>query len=304
MLATAGQLPAGSGWAYELKWDGVRALAACQAGAVHLYARKGNEITQGYPELAGLAEGLPEVVLDGEIVAFDETGRPSFRALAERMHVRERARAAQLAAATPVTYLVFDLLRLDGTDLTGMPYRQRRELLAELALDGHRWTVPPAFDDGPATQGASEEYGLEGVVAKRLSSVYRPGTRSPDWIKVKSELTGDFVVGGWRPGARALGALLVGVPAPGGGLTYRGRVGGGISAAGEKALIAALGRLVADASPFGDSIPREDSRTAVWVRPEVVVEVKFGERTRDGRLRFPRFVRLRPDKAPSDVIDE
>jgi bifunctional non-homologous end joining protein LigD len=220
------------------------------------------------------------------------------------MHVRDTVRAARLAAATPVTYLIFDLLRLDGLDLLAMPYEQRREVLAELALDGARWTVPPSFDDGQATLEASQEYGLEGVVAKRLGSAYRPGTRSPDWIKVKSDQTGDFVVGGWRPGARALGALLVGVPAAGGGLTYRGRVGGGISAAAERALLSAVNPLVTQRSPFGDSIPREDSRTAVWVRPEVVVEVKFGERTRDGRLRFPRFVRLRPDKAPSDVCDE
>ena len=309
MLATAGALPAGPGWAYELKWDGVRALAVCDGGAPRLYARRGNEITGAYPELAGLGAGLPAgTVLDGEIVVLDADGRPSFAALAERMHVRGAARAGALAAATPVTYLIFDLLRLDGVDLVGVGYGQRREFLDELAVPlapaGARWMVPPSFDDGSATLAACVEHGLEGVVAKRLTAPYRPGTRSPDWVKVKNEQTADYVVGGWRPGARAIGALLVGVPGPepqsGGGLVYRGRVGGGISAAAERELLATLRPLVIPASPFGASIPLQDAATAIWVRPELVVEVKFGERTRDDRLRFPRFVRLRPDKAPQE----
>jgi bifunctional non-homologous end joining protein LigD len=141
------------------------------------------------------------------------------------------------------------------------------------------------------------------VVAKRRTSLYRPGTRSPDWIKVKVEQTGDFVVGGYRPGARALGALLVGVPGPD-GLSFRGRVGGGISAASERELLAVLGPLLAPSSPFSTAIPREDSRGAVWVRPEIVVELKFAERTADRRLRFPRFLHLRADKSPDEVIDE
>ena len=304
MLATPGVLPGGAGWAYELKWDGVRALAVCGAGATRLYARKGHEITVAYPELAGLCADTADAVLDGEVVVFDATGRPSFRDLAERMHVRERHRAARLAASTPVTYLVFDVLRLRGVDLLDVPYESRRLLLEELDLNATRWMTPPAFDDGAATMAASRENGLEGVVAKRLGSPYRPGIRSPDWIKVKREQTAEFVVGGWRPGARAIGGLLVGVPAPRGGLLFRGRVGGGISAAAERELADVLHPLVTPTSPFAEPIPREDSRTAVWVRPEVVVELKFAERTRDNRLRFPRFLRLRPDKAPSEVEDE
>ena len=303
MLATPGELPTGPGWGYELKWDGVRAIAVCSGGATHVYARKGHEITSGYPELAGLGTAVEDAVLDGELVVMDERGRPSFRDLAERMHVRDRARAARLSHQYPVTYLVFDILRLGGVDLLDVPYAQRRLLLEELELEGGRWLVPPAFDDGPATVAASREHGLEGVVAKRLAAPYRPGLRSPDWIKVKLEDTGDFVIGGWRPGARAVGALLIGVPAPH-GLTYRGRVGGGISNAAEVELQRTLKPLVVDASPFGDTIPREDARTAIWVRPEMVVEVKFSERTRDGRLRFPRFLRLRPDKPVEEVVDE
>ena len=298
MLATAGPLPTGAGWSYELKWDGVRAVAVLSGGKARLYARSGAEITLAYPELAGLAGAVPDAVLDGEIVALDAAGRPSFQALAERMHVRDRERAGQLAVTVPITYMIFDLMSLRGEDLTGRSYEQRRAALEALAPAGPHWLVPPRFSDGPATQAAAEEHALEGVVAKRLGSVYRPGQRSPDWIKVKRDETGDFVIGGWRPGERKLGALLVGAPAAGGGLAFRGRVGGGIGAAAERSLLAALEPLRADRSPFVDELAREDARDARWVRPELVVEVRYGNRTADGRLRFPRFVRLRPDKAP------
>jgi len=306
MLATAApDLPTGQGWAYELKWDGVRAIANLAGGTTRLYARKGPEITVAYPELAGLAAaiGARDAVLDGEVAVLDPAGRPSFQALAERMHVRDALRAARLAAALPVTYLIFDLLRLDGTDLCGRPYGERRAALEGLGLNGDRWLVPPAFEDGPATMAAARQYNLEGVVAKRLNAPYRPGVRSPDWVKVKLEHTAEFVVGGYRPGARTLGSLLVGVPVPG-GLAFRGRVGGGISGASERALLDVLAPLRVADSPFVDVLPREDSRGAVWVRPQIVVELKFGQRTPDRRLRFPRFLRLRPDLTPDEVVDE
>jgi bifunctional non-homologous end joining protein LigD len=305
MLATAGQLPSGAQWWYELKWDGVRAICDLRGGAARLYARRGPEITVAYPELAGLAAAVAgrRAVLDGEVTVLDERGRPSFRALAERMHVREATRAARLAQTVPVTYLIFDVLALDGAELLGWPYEERRRILDGLGLGGDRWLVPPAFDDGPATLAAAREYQLEGVVAKRASGVYRPGTRTPDWVKVKLEQTADFVVGGYRPGARALGALLVGVPGEA-GLEFRGRVGGGISAASERELLETLEPLEAVDCPFAGTLPREDSRGAVWVRPEVVVEVRYSERTADRRLRFPRFLRLRPDKDPGEVVDE
>jgi bifunctional non-homologous end joining protein LigD len=307
MLAIAGPLPAGPGWAYEFKWDGVRAMAVASAGRLRIYARSGAEITRGYPELGRLGErlsraGLPgRALFDGEIVVMDEAGRPSFMTLAERMHVRDPVRTAKLAAAIPVTYLIFDLLELDGQDLTGQPYQLRRELLEALDLDAERWLVPPRFEDGPATVAAAHEYQLEGVMAKRLSSVYRPGLRSPDWVKVKQEPTEEFVVGGWRPGERALGALLVGSPGEDGLLDYCGRVGGGISGASERQLLAELRPLAGMVSPFREPLPREDSKDATWVRPELVVEVKYGQRTPDGKLRFPRFLRLRPDLTAGDL---
>ncbi|MFI6762738.1 non-homologous end-joining DNA ligase [Micromonospora sp. NPDC050417] len=303
MLATTGELPNGAGWGYEFKWDGVRALAQITGGLIRLYARSGTEITAAYPELVPLGEQVPDALLDGEVVVLTERGQPSFTALAERMHVRDPGRAARLAASMPVTYLIFDVLRLADADLTGQPYRQRRVTLDGLGLAGARWAAPPVFPDGPATYEAAGEHGLEGVVAKRLDSVYRPGVRSPDWVKVKLEVTGDFVVGGWRPGARRIGGLLVGVPAPDGGLIFRGRVGGGIGAAAERELLDVLEPRRVQTSPFAERVPREDARGAIWVRPEIVVEVKYGQRTPDGRLRFPRLRRLRPDKAAEDVDD-
>ncbi|HEX2774144.1 MAG TPA: non-homologous end-joining DNA ligase [Micromonosporaceae bacterium] len=303
MLAVTGELPSGPAWAYEFKWDGVRAIAVIAGGATRLYARSGTEITAAYPELASLGKQVPDAVLDGEVVVLNDQGVPSFTALAERMHVRERSRAARLAAAMPVTYMIFDLLRLGDTDLTGYSYQDRRAALEELGLGAARWAVPPVFPDGPTTYAVAGDHGLEGVVAKRRTSVYRPGVRSPDWVKIKLEVTGDFVVGGWRPGARKIGGMLVGVPIAGGKLAYRGRVGGGIGSAAERELLKVLEPLRAGTSPFAGDVPREDARGAIWVRPEIVVEIKYGQRTPDGRLRFPRFLRLRPDKAPEEVED-
>jgi bifunctional non-homologous end joining protein LigD len=238
------------------------------------------------------------------MVVLDAAGRPSFTALAERMHVREAGRAARLAASLPVTYMIFDVLLLDGEDLMHLPYAARRERLEDLALAGAHWMVPPSFTDGPATAAAARENHLEGVVAKRLDTPYVPGARSADWIKVKFDRTGDYVIGGWRSGVRKLGGLLVGVPGPD-GLLFRGRVGGGIGAAAERELLSVLGPLAVRDSPFvAGAVPREDARGAHWVSPDQVVEVRYGNRTPDGRLRFPRFLRLRPDKAPAECVEE
>lgn len=304
MLATAGPLPAGPGWTYEFKWDGVRAVAALSGGGARFYARSGAEITAAYPELAALGGELDEAVLDGEVVAFDAAGRPSFERLAERMHVRDPSNAARLATSCPITYLIFDLLRLDGLDLTPAPYADRRAALEELALTGDRWQVSPAFDDGEATLAASEEYGLEGVMAKRLSAPYRPGFRSPDWVKVKAVRSMELVIGGWRPGERPLGALLAGRPRSDGSLRFKARVGGGLADRMIAELLSRLEPLRSGENPFGDTIPREDARGAIWVEPRVVVEIGYGNETTAGRLRFPRFFRLRPDLTVDDLRGE
>jgi bifunctional non-homologous end joining protein LigD len=311
MLATAGELPEGPGWSFEFKWDGVRALAVVGPAGAHWFARSGAEITKAYPDLAGVgeplaADGITDAVLDGEIVVLDESGRPSFVALSQRMHVRDPGQARALASALPVSYMVFDILSANGTDVRAVPYVERRELLESLAPrlgEGGRFIVAPRFADGPATVAAARELALEGVVAKRLTSTYRSGVRSPDWIKLKHDRNGDYVVGAWRIGRRELGALLVGIPVEG-GLRYRGRVGGGISAAVERDLLRRLGPLVTKRSPFVDAVPREDLKGASYVEPMLVVEVRYGNLTPDGRLRFPRFVRLRPDKDPAEVTDE
>ena len=320
MLASAGPLPSGPGWAFELKWDGVRAIADCRGGRIRVYARSGTDATVAYPELARPSQVGTDAVLDGELVIFGPDGRPSFPALIERLHVRDPGRAKRLAAANPVTFLVFDLLRSAGVDLCELPYAQRRARLvaldvARLGLNPDTVIVPPVFDDGPATLAASRDHGLEGVVAKRLTARYRPGIRSADWVKIKFERTDEFVVGGWRPGVRTIGSLLVGAvaghsgaggqPVLGGdelSLVFRGRVGSGISAATERELLAVLRPLVTDASPFRGTIARVDSKGAVWVRPEVIVEVRFDHQTEAGRLRFPRLVRLRPDKHISEYL--
>jgi bifunctional non-homologous end joining protein LigD len=310
MLATAGELPVGPGWAYEFKWDGVRALAVLHDDKIKLYARSGADITRAYPELHGLgsalaANGITDAILDGEIVCLDAEGRPSFTALSERMHVRDTTRAWALAQTQPVNYMVFDILAANGSDISSVAYVERRQLLESVLPrlgDPGQWSVPPSFTDGPATLDAAASLALEGVVAKRLLSTYRPGQRSPDWVKIKHEQTGDYVIGGWRPGRRALGAVLVGTFTPG-GLLYRGRVGGGISAHAEKDLLARMGPLRTVGPPFTAPIPREDAKDAVFVRPELIVEVRYGNLTPDGRLRFPRFVRLRPDKTPEETAD-
>jgi len=303
MLATTGTLPLGPGWSYEFKWDGVRVLSAFDGGSPALFARSGAVVTAAYPEISGLS--LPAgSLLDGEMVVLDTSGRPSFTSLAERMHVRDPGRAARLAASLPVTYMIFDLLRYDGSSLLDLPYTERRAHLDRLGLAGAHWMVPPVFSDGPATAAAARENRLEGVVAKRSNTPYVPGQRSPDWIKVKFDRTGDYVIGGWRSGVRKLGGLLVGVPGPD-GLAFRGRVGGGIGAAAERELLSALSPLATGESPFAAGVvPREDARGAHWVRPDLVVEVRYGNRTPDGRLRFPRFLRLRPDKSPSECVED
>ncbi len=295
MLASTAPLPTGAGWAYEFKWDGVRAIAALRRTGLTLYARSGTDITVAYPELAGLSGLLPDAVLDGEIAVLDATGA-SFAALAERMHVRDARRAEQLAARRPVTYLIFDLLRLDGADLCGRPYAERRAMLTGLDLTGPQWLVPPSFTDGAATWAAATEHGLEGVVAKRLDSLYRPGRRSPNWVKVKQVATDDLIVGGYRPGARPIGALLVGELDPDLRLLYRGRVGGGISAQDQTRLLELLGPLRREDPPFAEPLPRQDARGAHWVEPRLIVEVSYAHRTVDGRLRFPRLRRIRTDR--------
>jgi bifunctional non-homologous end joining protein LigD len=307
MLATAGPLPTGPGWAYEFKWDGVRTLADVGPAGLVLVSRLGNEVTAAYPELAGVAGVAEDVLLDGEVVSFVD-GRPSFSALQNRMHVRAAAQARRLAAQLPVTYLVFDVLRLYGVDLKDRPFAERRATLERLAPDGPHWTVSPIFDDGPATAQAATENGLEGVVAKRLSSVYRPGYRTAEWVKVRYGRRQEFVVGGWEHGeggrAGGIGSLLLGVYDDEGRFVYAGQVGTGFTAATLESMRKRLTPLVVDRSPFVALPADVRGRVITWVAPEVVVEVEFAEWTPDGRLRFASFQGVRNDKSPAEVVRE
>ncbi|WP_433274197.1 non-homologous end-joining DNA ligase [Actinosynnema sp. CS-041913] len=307
MLATASSvLPERGGeFAFEFKWDGVRAVARVEGGRVRLVSRAGNDVTATYPELQGLGEALgsTQVLLDGEIVALSG-GRPSFGALQQRMHAGG-AQARRLAARSPVTFLVFDVLHLDGSSTLGLPYSRRRELLEGLGIAGPHWVTPRAYPGaGAEVLAASREQGLEGVVAKRLDSRYTPGVRSPWWLKITEVVAQEVVIGGWRPGggrrAGVVGSLLLGIP-DGGGLGFVGSVGTGFGEAELRGLTERLRALETSRSPFVSEVPRERARGARWVRPELVGEVVYRQWTADGRLRFPTWRGLRPDKSPGEV---
>ena len=305
MLATpTTSVPAGEGWLHEVKWDGMRILADVHEGRLVLTSRNGNDVTASFPELAGLEGAYDDMLLDGEVVALD-AGRPSFAALAERMHVQDRRKAERLAATRPVTLMVFDLLRLFGQDLTSQPLSARRELLERLDLDGRHWQVPPVYTDGVELYRATLEQGLEGVVSKRASSPYLPGRRSAEWLKLPHRTTVSAVVGGWRPektnDAGRLGAVLLGLPTAE-GWRYAGRMGSGIAGAAQRQLMELLEPLRVPESPFCDPVPAIDARGAVWVRPEVVVEARVLEMTRDGRLRQPAYLGVRTDLSPEDLM--
>ncbi|GAC1437078.1 MAG: hypothetical protein NVSMB51_09910 [Solirubrobacteraceae bacterium] len=295
MLATLAQSPPDTGdWAYEVKWDGIRALARCEPGRVTLLSRNGGDISGQYPEVRGLARALGSrpVLLDGELIAFGDDGRPSFERLQNRMNLTSAAQIRRRAAATPVLYAIFDLLYLDGRDVTSLTYRERRALLDSLALDGPAWRTPAAQDVGLLQATAAQ--GLEGVLAKRLDSPYEPGRRSRNWLKLKHTRRAEFIVGGWLPGKGSrgeLGALLLGEAEADGALRYVGRVGSGFSEAELARLTSLLAPLQRERSPF--TAGRRPPAGAIWAAPELSVEVRFSERTRERMLRHPVYGGLR-----------
>ena len=304
MLATKGDhVPTGTGWIHEVKWDGMRVLVDRTADRLRIWSRNENDVTVSFPELHALAEVGDDFLLDGEVVALGE-GVPSFGALADRMHVRDAGRAGRLATTNPVTLIAFDLLRLDGEDLRDLPLSERRARLVSLGLDAVAWQVPPTYDDGPMLLDAAEQQGLEGIVSKRLSSRYRPGLRSKDWLKFPIRPTGSFVVGGFRHETGSdhrLGAVLVGQPTAG-GLEFRGRVGSGIAGKAGRLLAELLEPRVVDGSPFSTELPRLDRTGTVWVEPVLVVDVQYLRLTTDGRLRQPAYRGVRSDLSPADLL--
>jgi bifunctional non-homologous end joining protein LigD len=292
------------GW--ELKWDGVRAVAYLDAGRVRLLSRNDKDMTASYPELRALV-GMagPPVVLDGEIVAL-RGGQPDFGALQTRMHVRQPAQ--RVVDAVPVSYYVFDLLHHGDRPLLDQPYTARRERLAGLGLDRGPVRTPPWYPgDAASVRAASIEGGLEGIVGKPLTSRYYPGKRR-EWIKVKNVRRQEVVIAGWQPGegsrAGLIGSLLLGVPDDGGRLLYAGHVGTGFTEHMLRDLAQRLAPLHRPDSPFATPVPPRWVRDAHWVQPQLVGEVAFTEWTGDDLLRHPSWRGLRPDKQPGDVHRE
>ncbi len=311
MLAKMGPIPEGEEWAYEIKWDGVRALGYAEGGEWRMTNRRGLQIGERYPELAPLAKALGEhsAVVDGEAVAFDAEGKPSFQRIQRRMGLASAASIKLRLADTPVTYIAFDLLHLDGSSTRDLPYAERRALLDSLGLKGESWQAPRSHaGPGADLYEAARRQGLEGIVAKRLDSPYRPGRRSGEWIKTRIFNRQEFVIGGWIPGEGSrsgrVGSLLVGYY-EGDALTYAGGVGSGLKQAEIDELTAALKKLERDESPFASGGPKGARlRAARWADPALVAEVAWSEWTDEGTLRQPSFKGIRTDKDPREVVRE
>ncbi|MEU8877375.1 non-homologous end-joining DNA ligase [Streptomyces javensis] len=291
-------------WLYERKLDGERCLARCGEGRVELLSRNGRSAASAYPEVVDAlhAQGLPDCVLDGEVVAFDR-GRTSFARLQPRIHLASAAQARR--SGVPVYYYLFDIQSVAGVDVTRLPLRRRKALLRALLgwqdplrLTAHRNAT------GETYYRYACEHGWEGLIAKRADAPYTPG-RSSDWLKFKCEQGQEMVIGGWTDpqGTRSgLGALLLGYYA-GGDLVYAGKVGTGFDTRTLQALARELRDLSSSSNPFTDVTPHPGPGTH-WARPELVAEIAFTEWTRDGRLRHPRYKGLRRDKSPRDVVRE
>lgn len=314
MLAVAEALPPDDGaWAYEFKWDGMRVLARVDGGRLQLFSRNDNDLTHSFPELRGLGEALGshQTLLDGEVVVLDPGGRPSFSQLQHRIHTDSPASVRRMAAVHPASLVLFDLLHLDGESLLDRSYDNRRQALEGLGLEGSSWAVTPSFTDieGAEILRVAVDAGMEGVVAKRRTSPYRPGRRSRDWIKVKHLRTQEVVIGGFTRGKGSrradFGALVLGVPAMDSRkLTFVGKVGTGFTERDRAALLGRLERRTRTTSPFDPALPPALARETTWVSPNLVGEVHFGEWTPDGHLRHPVWRGLRPDKSPTEVRRE
>jgi bifunctional non-homologous end joining protein LigD len=301
-------------WGYEIKWDGMRAIGIVEGGTLRLNTVNLLDATDRFPELHGLADSIAphDAVLDGEIVTFNEQGVPSFGLLQPRMQARSPRVARERAVEQPAFYVLFDLLELDGTDLTDQPYEARRAALLELVPAGPHWKVSEGWvGGGSQLLDVMRAKGMEGLIAKRLGSRYEIGRRSRNWLKLKVRQGQELVVGGWLPGegtrASHFGALLVGYhdkEADGRPLRYAGRVGTGFKEAELRRLLGLLRELKTDTCPFDPEPPRAVTRRAHWVRPEIVAQIEFGEWTHDGILRHPAYVGQRIDKPADEVVRE
>ncbi len=294
-------------WLFEPKWDGIRAIAVCGEDT-RLLSRNGRDITMAYPELHRIHNQVValDAMLDGEIVAFDD-GAPSFQLLQQRMHLRDERKIEQTAKRIPVVYMVFDLLYLDGIDLTGRPLTERRALLEEAIVPSDVISLSPATEGaGIALFEAAAEQGLEGVMAKRGMSTYQPGSRTDEWLKMKVVFDADVVIVGWTEGegqrSGRLGSLAMAVY-DGDDLRYVGNVGTGFDRASLGEVEGRLATVSAAESP----LPSADLRGlghVHWVSPSLVARVEHRQLTAAGRLRAPSFQGLREDKLPRECTWE
>ena len=323
MLAKNGLIPeSDSGeWAYEIKWDGIRALAYADRGRWCMLSRRLEDVTGRYPELAPIAEQLADrsAILDGEVVALDDQGRPRFQLIQSRMGLTSPGMIQARVRQQPVDYVIFDLLHLDGHCVRDLPYVRRRRLLEELGLEGPRWRTPRHRHGGGASLlEAARLQGLEGIVAKRCDSPYRVGRRTGEWVKERVWRNQEFVIGGYIPGegrrANRVGSLLVGYYdaraselEKGGSQTlhFAGGVGSGLTEELIDRLTSELRSRKRPDSPFDVGMPTgPKARLAVWCEPELICEVNWTEWTDEGTLRQPAFKGMREDKDPREVVRE
>ncbi|MET0809919.1 MAG: non-homologous end-joining DNA ligase [Thermoleophilaceae bacterium] len=308
MLAKSGKLPRDEEkWAFEVKWDGIRTVLFCDHGHMSLQGRNFTDFTPRYPEVRELARelGARRVILDGEVVAFDEQGRPSFERLQSRMHLGSDSAVKRRMRDIPATYIAFDLLYLDGHSTTSLTYEERRELLDALELEGPAWRAPDYHrGEGTALLAATKELGIEGVIAKRLDSTYDSGRRSSAWIKVKNVCEQDVVIGGWAPGegkrSGRVGALATGLMEDG-KLSYAGKVGTGFTDRTLAILERELKPLRRDTSPFEG---RQPPKGTIFAEPRLVARVELREWTKSNTMRAPSFKGLRDDIDPQDCTRE
>jgi bifunctional non-homologous end joining protein LigD len=286
MRATLGSLPASDDlWSFEIKWDGYRTLAFVDDDRLRLQSSNLYDVTAKYPEIDGLpgAVNAASAILDGELVALDSRGLPSFELFQQR--------------AVQVVFHAFDVLQIDGTDTIGLAYEQRRTLLTGVLDEGPNWKMPVhRVGDGAALLAATAEMGMEGVMAKRLGSTYVPGKRTRDWLKVKNRYRTEVVIGGYTPGSgnrsSTFGSLLVGVPEAEGRLRFAGGVGTGFTSTELDALMHRFSALRTSTCPFDPAPPREYSRHATWLRPELRATVEITEFTNTGLVRQSSFIEL------------
>jgi bifunctional non-homologous end joining protein LigD len=296
---------AGDEWRFEMKWDGVRAICEVRDGVALVWSRNGHDVTASFPELAAqlpsTLQGV-DAVVDGEIIAMDARGRPSFERLQDRLGVASSDVRSRLAR-TPVHLMLFDVLKIDDRSTVERPYVERRQLLDSLVAESDLIHVPPTYETDVETALAlSKQHGLEGVVAKQTQSPYRSGVRSPAWCKVKHQRHQEVVVVAWvAAAAGGLGSLVLGVPTDGGALRYAGRVGTGFTES-ERALLAELLAPLARTTAVLSDVPRRAGAPINWVEPSLVGEVRFSEWTNAGRMRHPSWRGLRRDKTPADVV--